>query len=271
MNFLKLTFFKTIIFSLILFSLFEIKAFSYDLDFPTPTSYKYINDYVGIIDDETKNKIVSIGKELEDKTGAQATIVIIDTIGDDVTLEDYSNKLFRTWGIGQKDKDNGLLILLALSDRIYRVEVGRGLDGSIPDLLSHDVMETFATPHFKNDDYASGLLSSYSNFSEIIAEDYNLTLEEAVYIDSPVPDEDLSLLDYILIPVFFLSPFLMVFLIIYFSRKSKKKSINNSSSENYDSSNYDTTSYDTSTYDYSSNDDSFGGGSSNGGGSSGSW
>ena len=81
--------------------------------FPSPTNLKYVNDYANIISDSYKEKIVSIGKELEDKTSAQAIIVIIDSTNG-TPIEDYSNKLFRTWGIGQKDRDNGLLILLSL-------------------------------------------------------------------------------------------------------------------------------------------------------------
>lgn len=168
---------------LLIFSLFTNITFA-DSNFPNPTNYKYINDYVGLMDESTKENIVSIGKELEDKTGAQSIIVIIDTIGND-TIENYANKLFRTWGIGEKDKDNGLLILLAIDDRSYKVEVGRGLEGAIPDLQSNKVMENLATPYFKNDDYSAGLLNSYSKFADLIASEYDVTLEKSTTLDIP--------------------------------------------------------------------------------------
>lgn len=168
---------------LLIFSLFTNFAYA-ETTYPSPTNYKYINDYIDLVDTSTKEKIVSIGKELEDKTGAQAIIVIVDTIEND-TIANYSNKLFRAWGIGEEDKDNGLLILLALEDRTYRVEVGRGLEGAIPDLLSSKVMDNEAKPYFQNDDYSTGLLNSYSYFADLIAEEYGTTLDKSQNISLP--------------------------------------------------------------------------------------
>ena len=130
------------------------------LIYPQPTNLKYVNDYVNLLTLDEKEQIVSIGKELEDKTGAQATIVIISSL-DDVPIEDYANKLFRSWGIGQADEDNGLLILLSIEDRSWRVEVGRGLEGAITDAGSGRVMRNLAVRISKND-YGTGLLNSYS-------------------------------------------------------------------------------------------------------------
>lgn len=169
----------------ILLASFSCSIFAFASDnFPTPTSYKYINDYVGIIDNEQSKNIISIGKELEDKTGAQAVIVIVDSTND-VPIEDYSNKLFRNWGIGQKGKDNGLLILLALNDRKWRVEVGRGLEGAIPDALSNRIMESIAKPSFVEGNYAEGLTNAYSTFSDSIANEYGVTLSKSLNISLP--------------------------------------------------------------------------------------
>ena len=71
-------------------------------NYPNPTNLKYINDYTNTINNNYKEKIVSIGKELEDKTGAQSIIVVIDSTNN-IPIEDYSNKLFRAWGIGESD------------------------------------------------------------------------------------------------------------------------------------------------------------------------
>ncbi|CAM2077441.1 MULTISPECIES: TPM domain-containing protein [Clostridia] len=153
-------------------------------NYPTPTNLKYINDYTNTINNDYKKKIVSIGKELEGKTGAQAVIVVIDSTNN-IPIEDYSNKLFRTWGIGKSDQDNGLLILLAINDRQYRVEVGRGLEGTIPDALSNRVMESLAKPSFSQGNYGEGLLNSYSKFCDYIAEEYGVTLEKSLNIELP--------------------------------------------------------------------------------------
>lgn len=148
---------------------------------PEWTSLKYVNDYAAVIDEDTKNYIVSIGSELEQKTGAQMTIVVINSLeGSDI--ESYANRIFRTWGIGQKDKDNGLLILLSMQDRKWRVEVGRGLEGVITDIYSARVMDSVAKPLFIEGKYGEGLKNAYSIFAADIAKEYNITLENKIQL-----------------------------------------------------------------------------------------
>ncbi|GAB6169038.1 TPM domain-containing protein [Clostridium carnis] len=173
--------FLSSLFILILFFYFPVSASD---SLPSPTNYKYLNDYVGVINDTDTKKIVSIGKELEDKTGAQAVIVIINTTNN-VPIEEYAIKLFRSWGIGQKSKDNGLLILLAIEDRAWRVEVGRGLEGAIPDALSNRVMTTLAKPSFINNNYGEGLINSYSTFCDYIGNEYGVKLDKSLNIVLP--------------------------------------------------------------------------------------
>lgn len=152
--------------------------------YPTPTANKYINDYTGVVSESETRSIVSIGKELEDKTGAQSVVVLIDSTNG-IPIENYAIDLFRTWGIGQQGKDNGLLILVAVNDKAWRVEVGRGLEGPIPDALSNRVMESIAKPSFIEGNYGQGVLNSYSAFSDYIAGEYNVTLEKSLNIRLP--------------------------------------------------------------------------------------
>lgn len=159
-----------------------------EINYPSPTNLKYINDYTNTINDTYKKQIISIGKELEDKTTAQAIIVVINST-DGVPIEEYSNKLFRSWGIGQEDKDNGLLILVAIEDRQFRVEVGRELEGAITDALSNRIMQTLAKPYFLEENYGEGLLNSYSKFCDYIAEEYNVTLDKSLNIAMPSSNE----------------------------------------------------------------------------------
>lgn len=181
----KNTNFKKYIITFCIFLLFiEILPCNANPIFKDPTSNKYINDYVGIVNEEDSKKIVSIGYELERKSGAQAVIVIIDSL-EGYDIESYANKLFRTWGIGEKDKNNGLLILLSMNDKQFRVEVGSGLEGAIPDALSNRVMESLAKPKFSEGNYGLGLLESYSTFCDLIAEEYNITLEKSLNIPLP--------------------------------------------------------------------------------------
>lgn len=167
----------------ILFSL-SLAFVNAEAKYPKPTDLKYINDYTSTLDASTKEYIVSVGKELEDKTGAQEVVVIIDSLqGSDVAA--YSNELFRTWGIGQKGKNNGLLILISMKDRKWRVEVGTSLEGAITDIYSARVMDSVTSPRFKEGNYSAGIKESYSIFADTIAKEYNVTLDKNQVVNLP--------------------------------------------------------------------------------------
>lgn len=152
--------------------------------YPKPTEYKYVNDYANIIEKDELETIVSIGKELEDKTGAQAVIVTIKSLqGQD--LDDYANKLFRTWGIGQQGKNNGLLILVSKEDRKWKVEVGTGLEGAVTDIQSKRILEEYFKPEAKKGNYGKGLKYSYSALVDKIAKEYNVSLDKNKKVNLP--------------------------------------------------------------------------------------
>lgn len=153
-------------------------------NYPSPTSYKYANDYVDILNENELETILSLGKELEDKTGAQSIVVIISSTND-IPIETYSINLFRSWGVGEKSKDNGLLMLVAINDRNWKIEVGRGLEGAIPDALSNRVMESLAKVDFKDGNYGSGIVNSYSAFNDLIADEYGVKLDKSLNIKIP--------------------------------------------------------------------------------------
>lgn len=230
---------------------------------PTPTNHKYINDYVGVIDEAETNQIVSIGHELEFKTGAQAIVAVIDSTSG-LPIEDYALKLFRGWGIGEKDKDNGLLMLLAIKDGAWRVEVGRGLEGAVPDALTHRIMTELAKPAFVEGNYSKGVLDAYSSLCDAIATEYDVTLEKSLNImlpstSAPVTTSRSSNLFYIIIIAIFILDlvfnrgriFSTILQLIFISNINRRGGPPRGGGGN--------------------GFGGFGGGSSNGGGSSGNW
>ena len=149
--------------------------------FPKPTEFKYVNDYANVIDSDSAQYIFSVGKELEDKTGAQATVVVINSLEGE-TIEAYANGIFRDWGIGQEEKNNGLLILLSMEERQWRVEVGTGIEGAVTDIYSSRVMNDFAVPKFQQNQYGQGLREAYSVLADNIAKEYAVTLEKNISV-----------------------------------------------------------------------------------------
>jgi len=172
--------------SLILVIIFLISTFSVSaaIGYPKPTSNKYLNDYAGVVDKSSSEQIIALGNELEKRTGAEAVIVTVDSL-EGVPIEDYANGLFRKWGIGQANKDNGLLILLAVKDKPWRVEVGRGLEGRLPDALTNRVMVELGRDDFVVGEYGQGLAKTYSVFCDEIATEYGVTLTHSLHVILP--------------------------------------------------------------------------------------
>ncbi len=146
------------------------------LDVPNPPKNGYILDQTQTLKKEDIQKINRMGLELQQKTKAQIAVLIIPTLdGEDVT--DYSNKVFRTWGIGQKDKNNGILFLIALQDKQMRIEVGYGLEGAINDAKAGQILDDYTIPHFKQGHIGKGVVNTYAVLVGEAAKEYGVTID----------------------------------------------------------------------------------------------
>ena len=183
---------------LILIALFVL---SFSVEFPDPTPYKYVNDYVGVLDSETVEKIVAVGKELEKKTTAQVVVVVVPSLSG-LTVEEYANRLFREWGIGQKEKNNGVLLLVAMSDRKVRIEVGYGLEGAIPDGKAGRILDEYVIPYFKEGEYDKGIYYGYLAIAKEVAREYGVEITGTS--DLPERGTDISGLSIVIIVIAFI-------------------------------------------------------------------
>ena len=156
----------------------------------------YVNDYANILSDETKDKLTALSTEIENKTTSQLAILTIDTTSP-LDLETYAVKLFEKWGIGQKGKNNGALILVAVKDRAARIEVGYGLEGAIPDALAKNIIEKSMIPFFKNGDYNAGILQGSVVISKLIASEYNVEISELDNIKVKPYSKGFSIFDFL--------------------------------------------------------------------------
>lgn len=117
-------------------------------DYPSPTSDFFVNDFASCLTDEDKSTIQALGEELYKKTNAQVVVVTVQSLGGR-DIESYSIGLAREWGIGDKDDDSGVLLLLSTGDRQVRIEVGKGLEGSLTDGKSGRILDSYAVPYLK--------------------------------------------------------------------------------------------------------------------------
>ena len=117
---------------------------------------RLVNDYTNTLTEAQRqaleNKLVSY----DTSTSNQIAVVIISSL-EGYDIADYALKLYRKWGIGNKDINNGVLVLVAKDDRKIRIEVGYGLEGAIPDITAKHIIEETITPAFKEENYYRGL------------------------------------------------------------------------------------------------------------------
>ena len=118
----------------------------------TATDRFFVNDFANVLSDEAENTMYKQGVQLYEKTKAQVVAVTVDSL-DGEQIEDYSYDLANRWGIGEAEKDTGVLLLLAVEEREVRIEVGSGLEGQLTDGKTGRLLDTYAIPSFKKDDF----------------------------------------------------------------------------------------------------------------------
>jgi uncharacterized protein len=138
---------------------------------------KYVVDQAGIINDAVGNRLNGYLQELEQKTTAQMIVLTIPDLGGE-SIEDLSISIANDkWKLGQKGKDNGVLFLIALKDRKYRIEVGYGLEGVLPDSLVGSLGRKLLVPYFRKGDYSDGIYATTLAVANIIAKHYGVKIE----------------------------------------------------------------------------------------------
>jgi uncharacterized protein len=163
-----------IIISILLAS--QALVFGQDL-LPRPDPPKLVNDEAHVLSDYDRNMLEQRLVALDDTTSNQIAIVTIPTLND-YPIEEYANKLFRAWGIGNKKTNNGVLILVAVNDHKVRIEVGYGLEGAIPDITASDIIANDIRPAFKQGNYYSGLSSAVESLAKAAAGEYHQKREK---------------------------------------------------------------------------------------------
>lgn len=163
-----------------------LPAVCFAFEVPAPTQEFYVNDFADVLSDETEDMIKGSGQRMFDENGMQIVVTTVESL-DGAVIEEYSIKMAREYEIGS-EKDNGILILLAVSEREFRVEVGRGLEGQLNDAKAGRFIDTYAIPYFSESDFDSGI----SNLYRALLIEFGLTeVEEPVEVTEE--DDDVAL------------------------------------------------------------------------------
>ena len=193
--------------SIILCLVFLSVSISRAADIPFLTGR--VTDNAQIVDEETRETLTECLKLHEDRTTNQVVILTIPTL-DGESIEDYAFKVFQEWKLGQENKDNGILIVVAPNDRCMRIEVGYGLEATLTDLTANRIIQNIMTPKFRNEEYSSGILDGTQavirileggNATEVAGTDEG-DVSSLGFLNSDMDDLGLTIIERILIGAF---------------------------------------------------------------------
>lgn len=115
-----------------------------------------VNDLAEVLSAEARTRIAATLKAHEQATGNQIAVLTVPSLEGD-SVEEYANRVFNTWKLGKKGKDNGVLLLISPKDRRLRIEVGYGLEGTLTDVAAGRIIRGTITPRFKQNDFDGGV------------------------------------------------------------------------------------------------------------------
>lgn len=151
-----------------------VSVYSFAQKLPSrPNPPRLVNDFAHFLTGDQAALLEQKLVALDDSTSNQIAIVTINSL-EGYPIEDYANKLFRAWGIGNKKTNNGVLIIVSKEDRQMRIEVGYGLEGAIPDITASDIVNNDLRAYFKQNNYYVGFDKAIDDLSAAAVGEYHI-------------------------------------------------------------------------------------------------
>jgi len=152
----------------------SVRSFAATPEIPASPS-QYVEDLAGIIDSATRERLNSSLRELEEKTTVQMVVLTVQSLNGE-NIDEFSIRTVEKWKLGQKGKDNGILMTVSLQDRKYRCEIGYGLEHVLPDSLVGSIGRAYLVPNFKKSDYSKGISDTVFAITNTVADSEGVTL-----------------------------------------------------------------------------------------------
>jgi uncharacterized protein len=146
----------------------------------------YVNDYASVLSSSEEREISALLSNLEKSTSAQVALLTVQNL-QGYPLESFSLKAAEEWALGQEDRDNGILVLLAMEEKKVRIEVGYGLEGSVTDIKSGYIIRNIILPEFRKGQFGAGLYKGVEAINGIVTNTSDISEEELrAYDKEPV-------------------------------------------------------------------------------------
>ncbi len=155
---------------LLLFS-FLFLAFPVNAYYDIGVSTGFVNDRAKILTVEQQQLLENKLSQFEKTSGNEIVVVILPSLQDD-TIDNFAEVLFKKWGIGKEKIDNGVLLLVAMEERVMRIEVGYGLEGALTDAQSSQIIKNQMKPHFKAQNYYQGIDAGVNQIISAVKGEY---------------------------------------------------------------------------------------------------
>ncbi len=141
--------------------------------YPEPSGF--VVDEADLLSEETRTRLTAVCAEVREKTGAEIGVAVVRSIAP-VTVEEYAVRLFERWGVGSRERSEGVLLVVAHEERRVRIEVGYGLEGILPDGKVGGILRSDVVPHLRRDGWDAGVAGGVVALARVIAEDRGVTL-----------------------------------------------------------------------------------------------
>jgi uncharacterized protein len=142
-----------------------------------PSNPTLVTDIAGILSPDEKQALERKLVMIDDSSSNQIAVVILPTL-DGNPIEEYATKLFRTWGIGNKKTNNGILLLIAIQDKKIRIEVGYGLEGAIPDITANSIIDNDIKLAFRAKAFYEGIDKATDDIAKAAVGEYKVKREK---------------------------------------------------------------------------------------------
>jgi len=137
-----------------------------------PKPDRYFNDYAGVVSKEAALRFNEQLAQFERETSDQIVVAVFPKMQSDSSIDDYAQRVAQSWGVGQKVQRNGVVVLVFFADRKMSIQVGYGLEGSLPDITTYDIRANHIQPYFRNGDYEGGLATGIDLICKAIRGEY---------------------------------------------------------------------------------------------------
>ena len=137
-----------------------------------PAPKAYFNDYANVVSKEAGSRFNEQLAQFERETSDQVVVAVFPKMQSDSDIADYTQRVAQAWGVGQKERRNGVVLFVFIQDRKMFIQVGYGLEGALPDATAFDITERHIKPLFRSGDYEAGLATGIDLICKAIRGEY---------------------------------------------------------------------------------------------------